>query len=1756
MIERLEKKHSFKITKERWRVRREEAEKDKFLREDKRRMRGGGGGGRSSHHHHTKGSRMSQNDPARFAFGDLTRTKEGVMDVAMREKLGRIRRVRDQFLDHHRHLMLPLLPHEEGDDNFFLRLDRERVIEQMGAQKEMGVIPDPPPLPPPQINNNGETWLQANHQMEAEDHVGVGGMMMTTHLEENERSSSSSSSVISDSSHLYPLHLFAPDVYEINSHHVTCSIQKVHLSSSLASRNDSHHIEGGEQEEIIWSLCGEELDQFQSPFPDLSPSIDLHSHHLVISSEQHHHHHPSLDGFQVVCPGVKVTGYTPHSLLRDKSGGSSSHTVVSSSSSYSSSSSSPPTIQLDNIYFLEKFVSQIPTSPSSSSSSSVIHTTPPPPQKVCICAVRNEESGQYLPLSQVDLKKIFKPYSRRSVTPVSNRLLISFQCPSSSSSSSMDMNEPTEIIFSREFLPSFIYQDIYISAVQYGLSRNPHLISKVNPTELALSIIPTKVRFVPPSPRMSHESTVEKNKEHVVDGNGVADGFGGGGGMAEVYSIRHKNVKLRKQPKGLRGITLHDYQIVGFSWMVHMFQNGLSFILGDQMGTGKTIQAIAFLSYLKKSLNQPGPHLILCPLSVLAHWMSEIEKFCPSLVALRFHGTQNERNRMKSQEMKDSKNFDIVVTTYEVALNEFNYLRKKFVWTTLIVDEGHRLKNHKSKLSSNLRVLPCISRIILTGTPLQNNLSELWSLFRFMLPDVFNPKTREIFSRGFDISTNEFSSDVMSKVRDLLSLFMLRRTKKDLSFPLPPKYDTTIILPLSKDQQRWYRRMMLSSLDNTELIDIFEKKMDEEDEVEILLNNCKEEVDDGDGSEENGRRSASVSSSLRPSSSFMGDNSWQTMMNMILQLRKICNHPFLLQNPLQVPIETYQTQDSKEKDQEGSGDMMMRDGTEGEKEASSIPSILSDPRMNFYYSHMISSSAKLSLMDKMLPRLRDGGHRVLIFSQFTSMLDILCDYCEYREFDFVRLDGGTNRVKRKYDVKLFNAKQSNKFLFLISTRAGGLGLNLASADTVILYDSDWNPQVDLQAMERAHRIGQTKPVFVYRLICRGTIEERIVSRAQKKLFLSAIIIESKKTQDDSDEEEEEENPADNSLDGSLSKKKRKRNGEGSHQKENDFDIYSALGVSDSSERDKTSKTSSITSKNELASLLQYGANAALLDNEHELTQDEVDSILSKQIVSLLSSSSSSYELTSKIDGNESKTSTNVMSGVAIMERFSNLQEMNVGDVLNALSSLSNEENDEEKEEENDNEGKSNQESLIDHFLKGRSWVSPRDSIYPELPLLPSSEPHNLEIFPVLERRKSVSRFVTIKRGGEYYTVLKEELENESSSSSSSSSSGEDDSDSEDTHEKTRKKKKISSTSAQVTSRTSNISGRAKLWNHKSHCSVCGHRTIPQPHGTRIACSFCPHVLHEKCADEIFINRYSSNFICPMHYCGECGKSTSDGGGMLFRCLSCFLSYCDDCIPPFTFEIDGYEDYFESKSLEDVEEENMLFCKAVKVEERNLEFERLGYKVDQAYWITCPHCIFANKIYENDDAIVTDERRRNIHPSLSNDQEEDENMGDENGGGGNKGEGEEGEEDNDDTDDTDDYDYLDFYWRNWAGGYAGRLPDGIVAGGESEEDEEEEEDEDEGEEGEKIDADAEEEEGEKMDDEEEEDEDEDEEEEGEKEDEEDEEEEGEKMDEDADAEEEEVEEEDDEEDDEVEVEEEEDDQEFEEDDSKSEISDTP
>ncbi|KAJ3386117.1 hypothetical protein HDU92_002677 [Lobulomyces angularis] len=513
-------------------------------------------------------------------------------------------------------------------------------------------------------------------------------------------------------------------------------------------------------------------------------------------------------------------------------------------------------------------------------------------------------------------------------------------------------------------------------------------------------------------------------------------------GLQDYYNSSHKITEtVTAQASIMVGGTLKEYQLKGLEWMVSLYNNRLNGILADEMGLGKTIQTISLVTYLIEKKKQSGPFLIIVPLSTIANWKLEFDKWAPSVTKVVFKGTPNERK--KAQNDMRAGPFNVLLTTFEYVVREKGLL-SKIKWVHMIIDEGHRMKNAQSKLSTTLmQHYTSRYRLILTGTPLQNNLPELWALLNFILPKIFNSVKSfdEWFNSPFTgglagndkIELNEEESLLLIKrLHKVLRPFLLRRLKKDVESELPDKVETVIKCNMSSLQLKLTHQ----------------------------LKTRKSFYDGGEKKNTGGLKS---------------------LNNMVMQFRKICNHPFVFP-VVEEAINPFKATDA-----------------------------------NIY-----RAAGKFELLDRILPKYKATNHRVLMFFQMTQIMDIMEDYLRWRGHEYLRLDGSVKAEDRGASMKDFNAPDSKYFIFLLSTRAGGLGLNLQSADTVIIYDSDWNPHQDLQAQDRAHRIGQTKEVRILRLVTTNSIEEHILARAQLKLDLDGKVIQAGKFDNKTSEAEREE----------------------------------------------------------------------------------------------------------------------------------------------------------------------------------------------------------------------------------------------------------------------------------------------------------------------------------------------------------------------------------------------------------------------------------------------------------------------------------------------------------------------------------------------------------------------------------------------------------------------------------------------------------
>ncbi|XP_026818063.1 lymphoid-specific helicase-like [Rhopalosiphum maidis] len=523
-------------------------------------------------------------------------------------------------------------------------------------------------------------------------------------------------------------------------------------------------------------------------------------------------------------------------------------------------------------------------------------------------------------------------------------------------------------------------------------------------------------------------------------------------------------LKLFQQPKLFKG-TLKSYQKEGLLWIRTLFENGLNGILADDMGLGKTIQAIAFYCFLIE-MGIKGPFLVIAPLSTIPNWLSEFSKFSPQLNTLLYHGSFIQRYMIQSSfkskhKVGNFEYFPIVITTYEILRMDTKYL-KSYDWKYITIDEGHKLKNSLTVTTRCLREFACTNKLILTGTPIQNNMNELWTLLNVLMPKLFNDI--KDFSSWFVIDdfhgTNDriiniaTKNEILDTIVKILKPFILRRQKMETDLNLPPKKEIVIYAPVTEQQHKLYMATLSREMDT-----LLNRKSASQSEPEVRSKRkCVESIERY--TENRVIRKPVPEQKVEPKDKAVS----LVLLNPFIQLKKISNHPYLVHMPL-IP---------------------------GQNE------ILVD-------ENIVKASGKFLILDAMLSKLKLLGHKVLLFSTMTQLLDLIEEFLIFRSYEYTRLDG-TMKIKDRVEAINTFTDDPNCLLMLISTRAGGLGLNLTAADTVIIFDSDWNPQCDLQAQDRCHRIGQVKPVVVYRFCTKSTVDEKILAHTVAKRKLEKIVI--------------------------------------------------------------------------------------------------------------------------------------------------------------------------------------------------------------------------------------------------------------------------------------------------------------------------------------------------------------------------------------------------------------------------------------------------------------------------------------------------------------------------------------------------------------------------------------------------------------------------------------------------------------------------
>lgn len=492
------------------------------------------------------------------------------------------------------------------------------------------------------------------------------------------------------------------------------------------------------------------------------------------------------------------------------------------------------------------------------------------------------------------------------------------------------------------------------------------------------------------------------------------------------YNLAHAvNERVTRQPSILRAGTLRDYQLVGLQWMLSLYNNKLNGILADEMGLGKTVQVMALIAYLMEYKGNYGPHLIIVPNAVLVNWKSELHTWLPSVSCIFYVGSKEQRSKLFSHEVCALK-FNVLVTTYEFIMYDRSKL-SKVDWKYIVIDEAQRMKDRESVLARDLDRYRCQRRLLLTGTPLQNDLKELWSLLNLLLPEVFDNRKafHDWFSKPFqkegpthnaedDWLETEKKVIIIHRLHQILEPFMLRRRVEDVEGSLPPKVSIVLRCRMSSIQSAIYDWIKSTGT----------LRVDPEDELRKVQK-----------------------------SSIYTAKIYKTLNNRCMELRKACNHP-----------------------------------------------LLNYPYFNdFSKDFLVRSCGKLWILDRILIKLQRTGHRVLLFSTMTKLLDILEEYLQWRRLVYRRIDGTTSLEDRESAIVDFNGLDSDCFIFLLSIRAAGRGLNLQSADTVVIYDPDPNPKNEEQAVARAHRIGQKREVKV---IYMEAVVDKISSHLKEDEFCS------------------------------------------------------------------------------------------------------------------------------------------------------------------------------------------------------------------------------------------------------------------------------------------------------------------------------------------------------------------------------------------------------------------------------------------------------------------------------------------------------------------------------------------------------------------------------------------------------------------------------------------------------------------------------
>lgn len=590
-----------------------------------------------------------------------------------------------------------------------------------------------------------------------------------------------------------------------------------------------------------------------------------------------------------------------------------------------------------------------------------------------------------------------------------------------------------------------------------------------------------------------------------------------------------QNLRSAKQPALVTGGLMRSYQLEGLEWLTSLYENGLNGILADEMGLGKTIQTISFLAFLREK-GTYGPFLIASPLSTTSNWVNEFHKWTPDIPVVLYHGSKQEREEIRRRKFKNpgSKDFPVICTSYEICMNDRKFLAN-YGWKFIIIDEGHRIKNLNCRLIRELQSYQSANRLLITGTPLQNNLTELWSLLHFLMPTIFDKL--ESFESWFDFSalnqrngyedilSEERKTNLVTSLHAILKPFLLRRVKTDVETSLPKKREYVLYAPLTATQRELYQ----------EILEGNSRAYLENKAVESLSGTTTPRSTRGSSLKRSRPEEGSATPIKSVKSSRASTPATTASARGSRRAKKAQNYEELSDTAYFKQMQDEQSEEeeqplnsSEEEAQEQAQTLALAKKLIGAKKLQNpvlqLRLCCNSPH-NFFYPFMeednsdvdetlVTESGKMLLLDSLMPTLLKRGHKVLIFSQFKTQLDLIETYCEVlRGWKCSRIDGAVSQPDRQEQIAQFNSPESETNIFLLSTRAGGQGINLTAADTVLLFDSDWNPQQDLQAQDRAHRIGQTRPVIVYRFATKGTVETLLLEKAESKRRLEKLVIQ-------------------------------------------------------------------------------------------------------------------------------------------------------------------------------------------------------------------------------------------------------------------------------------------------------------------------------------------------------------------------------------------------------------------------------------------------------------------------------------------------------------------------------------------------------------------------------------------------------------------------------------------------------------------------